>query len=386
MSKVLKTLQGDLEKFVEKVETKTKWEPYILKLDKCCEYLCPNPLGDYKPNNPEFIYSNELPYFLFYKQNSTIASFVAFSELSIDLVEYFNKPEFQLVKIESHDSYTDNAAILYKGSNYYYLTISEGDLGPVCALKIFGSQYFIQNCVDEFKKYKIEKSDDKIEIGMVKNSDFGFDVRWFNIDKPNIDIELNYGSDFYNNHYPKIIQKLNTKKNGLFLFSSQPGQGKTFFIKHLVGLIDRKFIFLSDQVLSQGLDSPALIEILSLNRGCVVIIEDAEKYITSREENPNSLVSNLLNASDGILGDILNFSLILTHNMQKLEGIDAALTRKGRLLYQHEFKPLSVDEANKKLKSLNSDYLAKKPMSLAEIYNLEDNGYVKKEEKTIGFR
>src|SRR5574343_453113 len=107
MSKFLKTLQGDLEKFVEKVETKTKWEPYILKLDKCCEYLCHNPLGDYKPNNPEFIYSNELPYFLFYKQNGTIASFVAFSELSIDLVEYFNKPEFQLVKIEFHDSYTD---------------------------------------------------------------------------------------------------------------------------------------------------------------------------------------------------------------------------------------------------------------------------------------
>ena len=355
---------------------------FVPSFDKTSDFNEEFPFGKINVNNPEFPYWNEFANFYFYKKGQ-IVDRIDFSQLDVSLLDYFNKPKYTLIRQELNTQYNDHL-FLFKDKNLiYYVVVSGEDL--VCNLKIYG-KFDANKLIKEFEQFKRKIDDSKFEIGMIKTSEFGFDVTWFEIDKPTIDVKLNYGAEFAEKHYPNIINKLNGKKSGLLLFSSAPGAGKSFFIKHLASIVDRKFIYLSESVLSQGLDSPALIEILTMNRGCVVVIEDAEKFLISREENPNSFVSNLLNASDGILGDILDFRLILTHNMTKLEAIDPAVTRKGRMLYQHEFKPLSVVDANKKLEQLGVDYRTTKPMSLAEIYNLDDNGVEEKVERTIGFR
>lgn len=66
------------------------------------------------------------------------------------------------------------------------------------------------------------------------------------------------------------------------------------------------------------------------NRNFVMVIEDAEELITSREEVRNSNLSMLLNLTDGLLGKSLGIQIIATFNTD-VKNIDKALLRKGRL-------------------------------------------------------
>ena len=109
--------------------------------------------------------------------------------------------------------------------------------------------------------------------------------------------------------------------------------------------------------MAESIVSPEFVPFLMENKDCVLIIEDAEKVIGDRQSSGSSVgVSNLLNLSDGILGDILNIHIIATFNMDK-EKIDSALLRKGRLIAEHKFGKLTVDETNKLLKNLFLNYI-----------------------------
>jgi hypothetical protein len=52
--------------------------------------------------------------------------------------------------------------------------------------------------------------------------------------------------------------------------------------------------------------------------------------------------------------------------------IDSALLRKGRLIAEHKFDALSVEDTNRLLEHLGKEPNATKPMTLTEIYNLEE--------------
>jgi hypothetical protein len=102
-----------------------------------------------------------------------------------------------------------------------------------------------------------------------------------------------------------------------------------------------------------------------------LIIEDAERVISDREGNGSPAgVSNILNLTDGILGDCLSIQIVATFNMKR-EKIDQALLRKGRLIVEHKFSKLSAEESNKLLKHLEKDHIVEESMCLADIYNID---------------
>jgi aconitase B len=119
-------------------------------------------------------------------------------------------------------------------------------------------------------------------------------------------------------------------------------------------------------------------------------LEDAEKILISREKEDNQFISTLLNISDGILSDILEASVILTYNCDDTK-IDKALKRKGRTMVDYKFNKLNVDESKKLATHIKVDVdKIQEPMTLSEIYNLEDeNKFYEEEEKDnkkiIGF-
>ena len=107
------------------------------------------------------------------------------------------------------------------------------------------------------------------------------------------------------------------------------------------------------------------------HKNSILIIEDAERVISDREGNGSPAgVSNILNLTDGILGDCLNIQVIATFNMKR-EKIDQALLRKGRLIAEHKFEKLSVEDSNKLLKYLNKEQTVDEGMVLADIYNID---------------
>lgn len=198
-----------------------------------------------------------------------------------------------------------------------------------------------------------------------------------------MDLALNYGGEI-TAKFDKIVESLSSNKNGLVLLSGDPGTGKSTFIKHLTTQTSRKVIYLSSGAAEQ-ITNPDFLSFIMRHRNSVLLLEDAEKVLRSRDEQDNAAISNILNITDGILGDCLNILVVATFNIDR-DKIDSALVRKGRLLVEHHFKALSAEDANKVLEKSGSDRRTSEPMTLAEIYNPENNFHEKKEEKKrVGF-
>jgi hypothetical protein len=224
-------------------------------------------------------------------------------------------------------------------------------------------------------------------VHLVIASPGGYDTEPFSLPKQKIDIELNYGVGFDPIH-KKILETLNKPKGkGLVLLHGDPGTGKTHYLKYLASRIKGKRVLFIPPYLADFITSPEMTPFLIENSNSVLFIEDAERVITDRSENGSTGVSNILNITDGILSDILNIQIVATFNMDR-QKIDNALLRKGRLIAEHKFKPLSIDESKKLLKHLNIEFDVTKEMTLTEIYNCKEQLYVTEESNTkrrIGF-
>lgn len=196
-----------------------------------------------------------------------------------------------------------------------------------------------------------------------------------------LDINSNYNDDFEPIH-DKIVNELDSDKIGLYLLHGTHGTGKTTYIRHLIRKIDKRVIFVSPSMADQ-FSTPEMIPFLMRYPNSVIVIEDAENIIKTRHAGGNQAVSNLLNLSDGILGDCLKFQIICTFNTDKHE-IDEALSRKGRLIESYEFDKLSLNKTNKLLETLGhgkSDV----SLRLSDIYNPEENHFELNESK-VGFK
>ena len=222
-------------------------------------------------------------------------------------------------------------------------------------------------------------------ISLIVQTRHGYDTQTFDLPKQKLDLEHNYGSSFLPVH-DKILKTLNQKKGkGLVLLHGEPGTGKTHYLKYLASKIKDKKVMFVPPYLVDFITSPEMTPFLIENSDSILFIEDAERVITDRDTNGANGVSNILNLTDGILGDILNIQIVATFNMDR-KKIDTALLRKGRLIAEHKFDKLNVDDANKLIKHLGMDHVATDDMTLTEIYNLQEIEYKAVDTKRkIGF-
>jgi hypothetical protein len=100
-----------------------------------------------------------------------------------------------------------------------------------------------------------------------------------------------------------------------------------------------------------------------------------------RQGQHNQAISNILNLSDGILGDCLNIQIVSTFNTD-LKNIDDALLRKGRLIARYKFDALTEDRVRKLSATLGVEF-NKDFKILADIYNSREKKFFK-EKKQIG--
>jgi len=234
------------------------------------------------------------------------------------------------------------------------------------------------------KRFKKEKPD-KAQINLIIMQPHGLDNKKIDFAKPDLDLKKSYNEDFedYHNKILKILQEDN--RSGLHLLYGKPGTGKSTYIRYLCGLVKKDIVFLPGQM-AQNLDNIAMTRYLMDNANCILVIEDAEELIVSRDNQRNSNLAMILNITDGILGESLGIQIIATFNTD-VQNIDPALKRKGRLKSAYEFKALTPEKANALLREQNTEYSTDEEMTLAEIYNIsEEEQYKSPVRKAVGFR
>ncbi|WP_196893338.1 AAA family ATPase [Aureivirga marina] len=211
----------------------------------------------------------------------------------------------------------------------------------------------------------------------------GFSTQEVKTDFVKLDVEKNYNEDFQEVN-KTILDCFEEDQSGLILLHGLPGTGKTTYIKNLITKFDElSFIFVQNDFVSELLN-PGFISFLIENKNAVLIIEDAEKVIMKREHSgQNSVVSTILQLTDGLFSDYLNIRIICTFNSE-LDKIDKALLRKGRMIAYYDFKKLSVEKSNVLLEEMDCEQTFEE-LTLAEIFNYKKKNYQQEEKMKIGF-
>jgi hypothetical protein len=257
-----------------------------------------------------------------------------------------------------------------------------------CEVKIYFGRNTQQTLVDELvtliRSYVEEElmvPESKIFL-LYENK--GLYLQDFKVKECNMSLEENYNDDFMPIHQT-IVNRLNTQDDkGIVLLHGTPGTGKTSYIRYLTSLIAKKMIYIPPEF-AHKIASPDFLPLLIDNPNSVLIIEDAENIVETRDNSRNMSVSNLLNLADGLLSDCLNIQILCTFNTN-INKVDKALLRKGRLIASYEFKPLSIPKAQHLSDKLGFTTKVKKEMTLTDVYNQKEREYnAVNSTETIGF-
>ena len=300
------------------------------------------------------------------------------------ILNYSKTSKFSLFYQYWYHIELDFYIILTKGSegirDYYRDDDDEDDDETSEYLKVGHICYKYENIqkVYEYLNEVMEdnlSSDNKIDIIIQTQS--GYEFREHTIKPLELDIDTMYNDDFKDIH-EHILEKLNNSDKGIILLHGIRGSGKSNYLKWLTRQVKSKFVFVPINMIGH-ISSPAFIGDLIDNKGSILVIEDCEQYIQDRRGSDTSIVSPLLQLTDGFLSDIVNIKIIATFNDDSAK-VDPALKREGRLIAEYEFDKLKAPKV-----SALTDGEYNEDMTLAEIYNTLTYKKNQKKETKIGF-
>ena len=286
-------------------------------------------------------------------------------EIEFSFIKKEIKGFYSYIKHKRLDFYTS----MYKGN-----IVSTFLVNPIIYAEFIE---YIENNL-QLKGSEIGKGKPKMNLLMQTTK--GYSLSEFELKELNLDIDTMYNDDF-KPIYEHTLNGLKNAGKGIVLFYGDPGTGKSTLIKYLSSQISDAFIYIPSNFIPH-LNNPELIQFLYKYPNSILVVEDCETYIKSRENSEVDVVSSLLQITDGILSDILGIRVICTFNTD-VQNIDKALLRPGRLISKYEFKPLVKEKAEALLngRELEGDY------TIANIFdNMTYRGEEIVNQPKIGFR
>jgi len=200
------------------------------------------------------------------------------------------------------------------------------------------------------------------------------------IDECEVSIEDNYNDGC---PYDKIKESVTKPESSILLLYGVPGSGKTYLLRKLIlDNPDLRFYWLDSSMFNM-ISSTEFSVFLTKCKNGVFIMEDCERVIQNRESAHNSLITPLLELTDGLIGMNLGLKFICTFNTD-LRNVDPALQRKGRCSVSYEFKKLTKDKVQNLWNKLGINKVATEDMVLCDAWNTDTNNGVEKKNK-IGF-
>lgn len=199
-------------------------------------------------------------------------------------------------------------------------------------------------------------------------------------------------TDAHDVFYPWIKEGLNSyfkrfieSDENVLLLVGIPGTGKTTFIKNMLDRHELNAVITYDEKLMG--DDQFFLDFI-LGDKDILIIEDADEMIKSREKSDNTVLSKILNVSDGLIKGI-NKKIIFSTNITDKSKIDSALMRPGRCFDVVDFREFTHEETLKVLEVTGIEKKVREghAYTLAELLsNSNERETVKEEKVGFGFR
>jgi hypothetical protein len=169
-----------------------------------------------------------------------------------------------------------------------------------------------------------------------------------------------FGNSLTNENYSKdVLDSFDYVKNELpkkdprgrlVILNGPAGSGKTHLIRGLAQDTDKCVfaLLMAHQVVQLASPGtiPALLALRNTykDKSIVFIIEDGDDLIVTRQEGNMGEIAQLLNLSDGILGNALDLKFVISTNADNIQ-VDDAIKRPGRLLRHLNVSYLSYEQS-----------------------------------------
>jgi hypothetical protein len=178
-------------------------------------------------------------------------------------------------------------------------------------------------------------------------------ITWHYVDKSGCrdthSVQFSQPKPAHDEFYPWIsggvidyFDRFMASQENILILLGETGTGKTSFIRNLIWHTRWNAAFTFDE---QLLGADDLFVDFLTDDDKLLIVEDADLFLTSREHDGNRMMARFLNVSDGLLQSDRIKKIIFTANLTQPSRIDNALLREGRCFDCMVFRPLNYLEA-----------------------------------------
>jgi hypothetical protein len=168
-------------------------------------------------------------------------------------------------------------------------------------------------------------------------------------DRKNQSIRIARAKPIFSEFYPWIgcgvheyFDRYLASESSILVLLGEAGTAKTSFIRSMIWHAGLKTMFTYDEKL---LVSDSMFVDFITGTSELLVVEDADLFLTDREHGANKVMSKFLNISDGLAAGKRKKKIIFTANILEPTRIDSALLRPGRCYECLPFRRLTYTEA-----------------------------------------